>query len=368
MINRTLTIYLDDLPLRSGHAVRGIGNYTRNLIAGLANNKIVKKVSLAEQPDIVHYPYFDLFYHTLPIRKKFPTIVTIHDIIPLVFSKHYPPGLKGRINYYLQRLALKTVRAVITDSECSKSDIINYLHYPPNQIFVTYLAAGEKFHQLNKDLVGEDQLRKKYNLPPSFVLYASDINWNKNVINLVLACKKAKTSLVIVGKWSQETSFDRLHPENQIWCQFVDQYWDDPTIIRLGWVDEEDFIKLYNLATVYCQPSFYEGFGIQVLEAMACGCPVVTSKTSSLPEIAGDAALLVDPYSVDEISQGITKILTNPTLRRSMIEHGFKQIKQFSWEKTINRTVEVYQSVLNSIGPQGDTLQARQGVTLGKLN
>lgn len=364
MNTKPIKVFVDDLPLKSGHAVRGIGNYTRNLVAGLTKEKTIELVRLVDCPDLVHYPYFDLFYHTLPIQKKFPTVVTIHDVIPLIFPKHCPPGLRGMVNHRLQRVSLKNAIAVITDSQCSKSDIVQYLHYPSNQIYVTYLAAGDKFHQIMMKSGWEDQFRKKYSLPSRFVLYASDINWNKNVISLVHACKKANMNLVIVGKWAQEDSFDRSHPENQIRCQFVDQFWCDPTIKRLGWVDEEDLIKLFNIADVYCQPSYYEGFGLQILEAMACGCPVITSNISSLPEIAGNAALLVDPYSVAAIAQGITKVLNSPTLRSTMIGRGYKQANSFSWDKTVSETVKVYRSVLASL--QGETLQARQGVTLGK--
>lgn len=342
MSTKPIKVFLDDSPLKSGHAVRGIGNYTRNLVAGLKKEKAIDFVKLVDNPDLVHYPYFDLFYHTLPIQKIVSTIVTIHDVIPLLFPKHYPPGLRGKINHQLQKVALKKVAAIITDSQCSKIDIVKYLHYPPDQIFVTYLAAGDKFHQINKDSIQKNQIRKKYSLPPQFVMYASDINWNKNVLGLVQACKKAGVNLAIVGKWSKETDFDRAHPENKIRCQFVDQYWNDPMVKRLGWVDEEDLIGLYNLADVYCQPSFYEGFGLQVLEAMACGCPVVTSNVSSLPEIAGDAALLVDPSSVDEIAKALTDLLNNRALRCTMVERGLKQVMKFSWQKTTQRTVEVY--------------------------
>ncbi|MDP1744542.1 MAG: glycosyltransferase, partial [Bacteroidota bacterium] len=151
MTIKPIKVFIDNSPLTSGHAVRGIGNYTRNLIEGIKRNNVIQLVDLADQPDIIHYPYFDVFYYSLPINKKHPTVVTIHDVIPLVFPQHYPPGLKGKIVHQLQKIALSNVDAVITDSECSKTDIINYLHYPSEKIFVTYLAAGQNFHQLSKN-------------------------------------------------------------------------------------------------------------------------------------------------------------------------------------------------------------------------
>lgn len=350
----SLKVAIDISPLKTAHSVRGIGTYTRNLIESIQKLELSKinidfleiqnTVNSQKTYDIIHYPYFDLFSHTLPIRKRSKTIVTIHDVIPLVFPEHYPPGLKGQLNFWLQKIALKNLHTVIAVSYHSKRDIVKYLKYPEERIKVVYSAPSDVFGT-TLTLAKKNEIIKKYNLPCQFILYVGDVNWNKNVLGLAQACKNLNTPLVIIGKQAVQTDFDKNHIENQSYVELLKQYGNDPSVIRLGFVEEKDLTVIYNLASVYCQPSFYEGFGLPILEAMACGCPVVSSNTSSLPEICGEAAIFFDPEKNEQIENSLTRVLLDKKLRDNLIKKGFLQVKKFSWQKTAEETIKIYEQV-----------------------
>jgi glycosyltransferase involved in cell wall biosynthesis len=349
---------IDTTSLRTGHASRGIGKYTKELIKALIVLKFddIEIVpcengftSFSGDLDLHHYPYFDLFFPTLPLVKTKPTIVTVHDIIPLIFPDAYPCGIKGKLSYLFQEFSLKTVKSIITDSYCSKEDIVKYLKYPENKITTVYLAPSEIFQKLDgqewkKDIV------KKYNLPEKFVLYVGDVNWNKNLLTLARACKSIKTVLVIVGKQAVNEAFDKVHPENKPFVNFLNEFGKDTQVLRLGYVPDEDLVKIYNLATVYCLPSFYEGFGLSVLEAMACGTPVACSKIASLPEISGEAAIFFDPYNQEDLAISLNRLMRETSLRTTMINKGFLQAGKFSWKNTALETVKAYRQVLTRKG------------------
>lgn len=236
---------------------------------------------------------------------------------------------------------------MITDSRNSKKDIIKYLGFPQEKILVVYLAPVNQFKKLKN---GNEKLKvkQKYQLPEKFVLYVGDVNFHKNVLGLAKACQLVKIPLVIVGKQAAGKDFDQTHSENQPLVQLIKQFGDDPRVLRLGFVSNQDLAAIYSLATVYCQPSFYEGFGLPVLEAMAFGTPVVAANVASLPEICGQAALMVDPYQPKKIALGINRILNEPKLCDRLKKDGLKQVKKFSWQKTAHETLEVYQKVAKS--------------------
>lgn len=348
-----MKVAIDVSPLKSAHRFRGIGVYTKYLIEALQLVKradfemvLVEKGEIPQDCDLIHYPYFDLFFLTLPLRRKKKTVVTIHDTTPLVFPEHYPPGIKGKLRFEAQKLVLRTVNGVITDSKSSKKDIAKYLNYPKEKIHVVSLAAADIFQPI-KEGKKLDKVKKRYKLPNQFILYTGDVNYNKNILSLVKACKSIKVPLVIAGKQAVQKKFDKSHIENQPLVQLIKLHGKDPKVIRLGFVHHKDLVALYNLAIVYCQPSFYEGFGLPVLEAMACGTPVVTSKKASLPEIAGKAAVFVDPYDINDIANGLTAAINDEDLREDLIERGLKQAKKFSWRKTANETYKTYQKVVS---------------------
>ncbi len=322
-------------PLTSGHSARGVGFYTKNLLEHLKDQSSKFDMEIVENDlsaDLVHYPFFDLFTNTLPIIRNSKTVVTIHDVIPLEFPNHYPPGIKGNLNLMLQKVALGSADRVITDSYASVNTIHKYLGVPNNKIKLVYLAAADHFKPI-KDKKRLSEVRKKYNLPEKFVLYVGDFNWNKNIPSLIEAVKRTGYSLVWVGKHALEIeSLDLSHPElSQLKNLSLD------STLRLGFVPDEDLAVIYNLANVYCQPSFAEGFGLPVLEALACGTPVACSNTHSLPEITANHADYFDPHEVDQIVEA---------LNSAMLRERYVPELDFSWEKTAENTLLVYKEVL----------------------
>jgi glycosyltransferase involved in cell wall biosynthesis len=232
----------------------------------------------------------------------------------LLFPKAYPPGIRGKVKFILQKQTLQKVTHVITDSKTSKADIVKYLDYPQEKISVIYLApANDRSTKTPKDEVIE-----KYHLPPRFILYVGDINYNKNVLGLISACKLINIPLVIVGKQAVSDDYDATHTENQPLVELIRRYGKDTDIIRLGFIEEANLKTIYQLAAVYCQPSFYEGFGLPVLEAMSHGCPVVAANTGSLPEICGGAAIMCKPTSTS-IAEALHKTLQDENLRQNLI-------------------------------------------------
>lgn len=344
-----IKVGIDTSILQGPSGVRGVGKYTTCLIKALEefNDIEVKEVkdNNFEAVDLIHYPYFDFFFHTLPLKKTKKTVVTIHDCIPLVLADHYPVGIKGKINLLRQKLSLKNVSAVLTDSESSKRDIIKFLKVPEKKIFVVYLAAD----LIYKKLPTEDKLlisvAKKYKLPKKFILYVGDVNYNKNLSGLVKAfglISDSKLDLVLVGKAFKDEGLSEV---KNLMQQVSDLNLENRANI-LGFVSDEELLAIYNLASAYCMPSFYEGFAIQILEAMSCGCPVVAGNVSSMPEVAGGAAVLVDPNSTKEITEAVNKIILNDDVKKDLIRKGFTRVKNFSWQKTAEETIKIYEKVL----------------------
>lgn len=331
------------------HRVRGSGVYADNLIFSLKkyNSKdTFIKCSFKNVPkdaDIIHFLYFEPFFRTLPLIKKNKTVVTVHDLIPLVFPKYFPVGIKGSIKWKLQKTALRNCDAIITDSQCSKKDILNYAGIDEQKVNVAYLAAEQNF---KKDNSGNLAIKKKYNLSDKFVLYVGDVTWNKNLPRLIEAVDKKNLPLVLVGKALVADKFDKNNPWNQDLLKVQNLTENNRNIFRLGFVRNEDLVDLYNAATVFAMPSLYEGFGLPILEAMSCGCPVVTSRAGSIGEIAGDAAYYTDPYDKNDIAKGLEKVFKDDSLRLELSEKGLQQAKKFDWKKTAAITYSVYQKLL----------------------
>jgi len=268
-------------------------------------------------------------------------VVTVHDVTPLVFPKAYPPGVRGQIKNFFQRQQLKKVDAIITDSEASKKDIIKYLKIDSAKIHPVYLAPGEQFKRISN--LG--QVKEKFNLPEKFLLFVGSPNWNKNLVNLTQAAVDAGVDIVFAGKaFEKERKLE--HIELRPFAQFLEKFEDNPLVHILGFVSDEDIVPLYNSASALMLPSFYEGFGLTILEAQACGVPVITSDVSSMPEVAGDSALMVDPEKVLEIKAAIEKVLGDEKLRKELVKKGEENVKRFSWKKTAEETDKVYQQIL----------------------
>lgn len=328
------------------HNNRGVGVYTNHLYSALKHQKgmlvvLVDYGTPLNTYDIVHYPYFDPYFRTLPFMKKKKTVVTVHDLIPFRFPKYFNPGIRGKIKWEIQKMSLKTSRMILTDSESSKKDIIKYAGVREDRIKVIYLGVSTSF-RVERTIEYLEKTQKKFNLPREYMLFVGDVNYNKNVPSLltalyVLKNNKSEMKLVLVGQGFTTESVPLTHM-----LAFIKKLGLEDRVIRLGYVDSFDLICLYNLASVYVQPSFAEGFGLPVLEAMACGCPVVASNTTSLPEVVGDAGVLVDTSNPKNIVEAVTNVTTNVNLRSQLIQKGLEHVKRFTWEECANKVAEIY--------------------------
>lgn len=349
-----MKVAIDVSPLSGGrslsHRARGTGFYIENLKRSLLRYYPQYEYTFFTQEEIpsnvavIHVPYFEPFFLTLPFRNLRKTVVTVHDLIPFVFPTHFPSGLRGAVKWEVQKRLLGRAAAIITDSESSKRDIVKYANIPEEKVEVVYLAASEVFKKVDNTSI-PGSIRKKYKLPEKYVLYVGDVTWNKNLPRLIEAIKRINVPLVMVGKALLEKNFDIHNPWNQDLVKVHNLSEGNKFIKRLGFVATEDLVAIYNLATVFAMPSLYEGFGLPILEAMSCGCPVVTTKEGSLGEVGGDAVYYVDPQSIESIANGIGEVFSRKELQRTFSRKGLERAKQFSWKKTAEETVIAYQRI-----------------------
>lgn len=339
-----MKVALDISPTRTGHKVRGIGAYTLNLADQLKKDKWGIDFVFFDKPDspppadIIHYPYFDFFTRSLPYQNVSKRVVTIHDVIPLVFPKHFPPGFIGSINLVFQKRALNNCQAIICDSLTSKNDIVNKLSQNESKVHTVYLAPSPNAKKTS-DTKTLESVARKFNLPSKFVLYVGDVNWNKNINGLLEAAKISGVNLVMVGQALVEKNLSQTRQiDDKIKYLSL-----ETKVIRTGFVSSHDLVAIYNLASVTVLPSHYEGFGLPVLESMACGTPVVCSNVSSLAEIAGNLAIFCDPNNPASIAEKINVgISINNYKRDKLSEKLIKHASSFSWSKVAAQTIEVY--------------------------
>lgn len=377
-----MKVAIDITRLYSDALTRGVGYYAVNLVKALQELKdgnkyyLQDKVSKNSPSDVIHFPYFDPFFLTLPLINKRPTVITVHDLTQVKFPQHYPRGVRGEIKWQIQQRLLRQADAIIADSLSSKKDIQGIINYPESKIYPIYLAADTQYKKL---AISDWQLeiKKHYHLPETFLLYVGDINWNKNVKGLIEAFCKVKChppaggsnvtptlKLRRAGKTTTSTyakaMADRQNlklilignafennelPELQELKTLIKKYKLEGEVNLLGFVPLEDLVAIYNLAMLYIQPSFYEGFGLPVLEAMTCGCPVISSNQGSLPEIGGKAVEYFNPYIPGELANKISSLLTNNTKLTKLKVLGLSQAKKFFWKQTALATIRVYEKI-----------------------
>jgi glycosyltransferase involved in cell wall biosynthesis len=289
-------------------------------------------------------PGAELFHateHLLPPLRGVPTVLTVHDMIFKLFPQHQKP-LNYRYLNATMPLYCRRADAILTVSEASKRDIVAHYGLDPAKITVIHEAASPEFVPSPRHVV--EEASRRYGLPERFLIHVGTIEPRKNLTRLVEALQRLRDEgltipLVVVGGkgWLYDDFFCRLAElDVRDAVQFP------------GYVPSADLPLLYNAATAVAMPSVYEGFGLPVLEAMACGTPVVSSDASCLPEIGGAAARYFDPYDVAAMADAIRDVWTDVDLRQEMRQRGLQQAARFSWERAANQTLAVYQRVLDS--------------------
>ncbi len=344
-----MKIGIDISPLSSGHKVRGVGAYV-----SLLKNNIEKfdgenkYVFFEGKPpsglDLVHYPYFDPFFPVLPFSKKTKTIVTVHDLTPIKFREHFPSGVKGNLRWQYNRFLLKKSDGIIVDSNASKKDVVKIIGFNEDRVKSVYLGSDPIYKKIRLSDGVRDEVKKRYSIGDNFMIYVGDVTWNKNLPRIVSAVKKVGIEFLLIGKSIADDNFDASNPWSKDRVELRRMIKGDEKIKVLGFVPDEDLSKIYNMAQGLLMPSLYEGFGLPVLEAMSCGCPVITSREGSLPEVGGDAVLYADALSVESIEEKIKELMTNKKLRDELSEKGLLQAKKFSIEKMIKDTLDVYKT------------------------
>lgn len=338
-----MKIVLASKDLHNASSTRGIGVYARELTAALTKYYPSDTLSSTLPGDIIHYPFFDPFSQTLKIDSRIPTVVTVHDLIPLRFPKHFPIGWRGKFNWFVQQRAIRRAAHIITDSESSKQDIINLMGIAKEKITVIPLGPN---HTQKVSVGLSHKIAESYSLPHKYLLYVGDINWNKNLPGLIKSFSEIQDStlrLVLVGKvFSDKPNI----PEYRSLMQAISQSGKSDKIVLIGFVPSHHLSVFYTRATLYVQPSWYEGFGLPILEAMKFGCPVASSNRGSLPEVGSDAVAYFDPKS--GMTQVIDSLLHSPKRRAELAQLGVMRAKLFTWDKTAALTHKVYEQVLSS--------------------
>ncbi|TKJ41748.1 glycosyl transferase family 1 [candidate division LCP-89 bacterium B3_LCP] len=320
---------LDILPQNHNFQYSSASNYSfKELIS-------ISRLTNRGKADLFHTPHY-----VFPFGLDMPLVVTVHDLIHLKFPQYFPLHKRLYASWMLHRVKKKAA-AVITVSENTKKDLIEDLHFDPQKVFVCYNGVSDV--NINpKSPEEKSAFLAKYQLPEGYLLYAGNLKPHKNVSGLIAAWSKLENTLrpalVIVGEHLDQYEL-LLRKVNDLGMQ--------NQVFFPGWLNNSDLSIAYQCALAYVQPSWYEGFGLPVVEAMLAGIPVVISNRGSLPEIAGDAAVIFDPDDEEEFRHSLERIVTDENLRKGMIEKGLDRAKEFDWKTTARKTIEVYKQVKN---------------------
>jgi glycosyltransferase involved in cell wall biosynthesis len=353
-VARALSQYKSDIHLSLFYNREGgaqLPDYLRHLPYRTVNmgNKPWRMGVLLSQ--MTHWPLDETFgavevfhatNHLLAHFKKARTVYTLHDLIFLRYPEHHLPYNRWYLTFAMPRY-LRAADMVVTPSEWSKQDAIKYYGLSESKIKVIPEAPAPTFQPVT-DSVLLNRIRQKYDLPPKFILHVGTIEPRKNLSRLLEAFQPlladwSDLKLVFIGKkgWLYESFFQCLRALGLENC-----------VIFPGYVDEADLSAFYQLAEVFVFPSLYEGFGLPPLEAMACGAPVISSNSSSLPEVVGEAGILIDPTDTAALSSALRHVLSDAEQRQDLRQRGLVQAQKFSWRKAVAELEAVYRSLQSS--------------------
>jgi glycosyltransferase involved in cell wall biosynthesis len=294
---------------------------------------LVASFIACENLDVFHSPAC-----TIPLAYTKNAVVTIHDLA-IYYKPDWFPYQIFSTKVSVPK-SVKKAKKIISVSEYTKDDLIKFLKVPKNKIEVVLNGAEEREDIDKKDLDDRKKIMEKFDIKQNFILFIGTIQPRKNISGLISAFNKIRGSkifkdhqLVIAGKkgWNYKGIFDKVQEQALT-----------RKVVFTDYISSKDKIRLLNASSCFCFPSFYEGFGLSILEAMQQGTPVITSDITSMPEVAGKAAMLVDPYSTTSIATALKKVLGDEKFRKSLILKGYAQAKKFSWKKCAKETLEVY--------------------------
>ncbi len=290
--------------------------------------------------ELLHSPHY-----VRPLLCPIPSVVTIHDCIHLLFPQYLPNRMAWRYARYMMGSAIRHSAVVFTVSEASRADILRFYSWAdPDKVHVVPNAIDTELLE-RPDEKEMERVRERYQVRGRFVLFAGNVKPHKNLERLIRAFalvreqgERDDLQLLLIGDDVSRYGALRRAVEKTGLRQDVRFF---------GFVPPSTLAALYRMASVFAFPSLYEGFGLPPLEAMSCGTPVVTSRISSLPEVVGDAAVLVDPYSVEDIALGISRLLDDHDLRRQLIDKGLARARSFSWERSV---LAIHAGYLKALG------------------
>jgi len=277
----------------------------------------------------------------LPLVKLgYRTVVTIHDLVAFLFPETVPTKY-GTYMRWMTRLSVRSADRIIADSEATRADLLRLLGVPAEKVRTIHAALGSGYAPV-RDPARLEAVRRTYQLEEPYLLFVGNLEPRKNLVRLIEAYALLRRRhrlphrLVLAGKkgWLYRPIF-----------QAVERLGLQREVIFTGYISQEDLPAVYSMAAVFAFPSIYEGFGLPVLEAMACGVPVVAGASGSIPEVAGDAALLVPPSEVEAIAETLHRVLTDAALRAELRARGLARSRAFSWERVATETRKVYLEV-----------------------
>lgn len=303
-----------------------------------------------ERCDLLHIP---TLFRLPPYLPPCPLIVTVHDVLDYMYRATNGSGVRGSVNFYCTRYVLQHAARILAVSNFTKNDVARLFNIPFNRIEVLYNAIDERFLLGHATEQEREFIRERYQVNYPFVLYAGRISPHKNVVRIIEAFSALKTELaredqlpdlklIIIG---DEVS---RHPDLR---RTVIRSGVQNDVRFLGFVPIDVLRIFYDAAKLFVFPSLYEGFGLPPLEAMAHGTPVVTSNASSLPEVVGNAAIMVNPENVFDIMRAMQRALTDQGLREKLKARGYEQVRRFSWEESTRRLAQVYEAIAKRCVP-----------------